>query len=105
MDERLFNLILTIIPVICAVITYYVVPFIKAKIGNENLAQIKQWVDVAVRCAEMLFTGTGMGASKKEYVVNFLNDMLNKNKITITEEQLEVLIESAVKQMKIEESK
>jgi LL-H family phage holin len=60
---------------------------------------------MAVACAEMIFKEQGMGADKKEYVVNFLNDMFNKNKIVITEEQINILVESAVKEMKMNENK
>ena len=100
MDERLFNVILALIPVLGAIVTYFVVPYIKTVIGNEKLAQYKEWVALAVKCAEMIFTEKGMGSSKKEYVVNFLNDLLNSKKVVITEEQLNVLIEAAVLELK-----
>ena len=99
MDERLFNVILAIIPVLGAIVTYFVVPYIKTVIGNEKLAQYKEWAALAVKCAEMIFTEKGMGASKKEYVINFLNNMFNKKKVIITKEQLDVLIESAVQEL------
>jgi hypothetical protein len=44
-----------------------------------------------------------MGETKKEYVVNFLNEMFNKNKVIIAKEQIEILIESAVHSMKSNE--
>ena len=53
----------------------------------------------------MLFKEQGMGGTKKEYVVNFLNEMFNKNKTVITSEQIEVLVESAVKELKLSENK
>lgn len=103
MDERIFELILTIISVLGTIITIFIIPYIKEKIGNEKLAKYEYWVEMAVRAAEMLFTESGSGAEKKEYVINFLTDMFNKNKINITKEQMEILIEAAVKQLKIEE--
>lgn len=103
MDERLFQIILTIIPVLGAIITRFIIPFIKEKIGSEKLAKYEYWADLAVKAAEMLWTESGCGADKKQYVVDFLNDMFNKNKIVITEQQIEILVESAVKQMKLEE--
>lgn len=103
MNERIFELVLTIIPVLGTIITVFIVPYIKEKIGNEKLAKYEYWVEMAVRAAEMLFNESGLGAEKKEYVVNFLTDMFNKNKINITKEQMEILIEAAVKQLKLEE--
>ena len=51
MDKRLFEVILTLIPVLCTILTIYIIPFIKAKIGNENLATYEYWADLAVKTA------------------------------------------------------
>ena len=104
MDERLFQIILAVIPVLGTVLTVYIIPIIKSKIGNENLAKYEYWASLAVKAAEMLWVETGHGEDKKQYVVDFLNNMFNKNKIVITEQQIEILVESAVKQMKLEEN-
>lgn len=103
MDERIFELILAIIPVLGTVITVFIVPYIKEKIGNEKLTKYEYWAKTAVHAAEMLFTEKGTGAEKKTYVVEFLTNMFNKNKTNITKEQMEILIEAAVKQLKIDD--
>ena len=105
MNENIFNFVLTLIPVIGAIITYFIVPFIKSSISEKQLAQYKEWSKLAVKTAEMLWRETGHGEDKKAYVVSFLNDMFNKNKVVITEEQINILIESAVKEMKEIETK
>ena len=105
MDEKIFQIILASIPVFGAIITGFIIPFIKEKIGAEELAKYEYWASMAVKCAEMLFKEQGMGGTKKEYVVNFLNEMFNKNKTVITSEQIEVLVESAVKELKLSENK
>lgn len=99
MDERLFHIVLTILPVLGAVITYLVVPYLKANISAERLAQYKEWAALAVKCAEMVFTEKGMGSDKKAYVVDFLNKLFNRNKTVITEQQLNILVESAVHEL------
>lgn len=104
MNENWFNLILALIPVLGTIITGFIIPLIKEKIGSEKLAKYEEWATQAVQAAEMMFDGKGMGETKKEYVVNFLNNMFNKNKVVITEEQIEILVESAVKQMKLSEN-
>lgn len=103
MNEYVFEIILGIISIIGAILTGIVVPYIKEKIGNEKLKKYETWAAYAVRSAEMIFSGQGMGEDKKKYVVDFLNNMFNKNKVVITPEQIEVLLEAAVKNMKIEE--
>lgn len=100
MEENLFKIILSLIPVLGAIITYCIVPYIKANVDLTKLAQYKEWATLAVKTAEMLWKETGHGKDKKEYVVQFLNDMFNSKKVVITEEQLNILIESAVKEMK-----
>lgn len=105
MDERLFNVLITIIPVLGAIITYFIVPYLKTTIGTEMLDQYKEWTTLAVKCAEMLFAEKGMGVEKKAYVVDFLNKLFNKNKQVITEQQIEILIEAAVNEMNAERGK
>ena len=100
MNERIFDLILAIIPVLGVILTSFIIPYFKEQIGNEKLNKYQEWVSMAVMAAEMLFTGSGMGVEKKDYVVKFLTEQFNKNKVVITEEQMNILIESAVKQMK-----
>ena len=105
MDDRLFQIILTVIPVLGAILTVYIIPLIKEKIGNENLAKYEYWVNIAVKAAELIWVETGHGADKKQYVIDFMNKMFNSKKTVITEEQLNALIEAAVKQLKIDENK
>lgn len=104
MDERLFQIILLLIPILGTIVTSFIIPFIKEKIGTEKLAKYEYWASVAVKAAEMMWVESGCGKDKKKYVVDFLNDMFNKNKVVITEQQIEILVESAVKQMKLEEN-
>ena len=99
MDEKIFAIILAVIPVIGAIITAYVVPFIKNKIGTEQLNTISYWVGKSVEAAEILFNVPKSGEQKKAYVVDFINKMFNSKKTVITEEQIEVLLEAAVKEM------
>ena len=104
MNDILFQIVLGVISILGTILTGIIIPYIKEKIGNEKLAKYEYWASMAVECAEMIFKEQGMGETKKEYVVNFLNQMFNKNKVVITEEQIEILVESAVKQMKIQEN-
>ena len=118
MDEKIFQISLASIPVFGAIITGFIIPFIhhtrqsavglpfiKEKIGAEKLAKYEYWTSMAVKCAEMMFKEQGMGEAKKEYVVNFLNEMFNKNKVVITSKQIEILVEAAVKELKLSENK
>lgn len=75
-----------------AVITAFVIPWLKGKIDADKLEQIKLWVTVAVEAAEQLYNGTGRGEEKKAYVVKFLQE----KGFTIDPDSLDKLIEAAV---------
>ena len=55
------------------------------------------WVTVAVGAAEQIYKEKGQGKEKKEYVVEFLDSI----GVKLTIEELNVLIESAVKELNI----
>ena len=99
MNEGLFKIILSLIPVLGAIVTYFIIPFLKEKIGTEKLSQYKEWATLAVKAAEMLWTESGMGSDKKQFVIDYLSKMFNEKKVIITEEQMNVLIEAAVQEL------
>ena len=86
----------SIIALIAALISAFLIPYIKRKISAEKLAEIQEWVTVAVRAAEMIYTGTGRGAEKKQYVLEFLAE----KGYTLDIDSIENLIESAVLDLK-----
>lgn len=56
-----------------ALITAFVIPWLKRKIGSEKMSEFLKWVDIAVKAAEQLYS-TAEGDKKKLYVVQFLSD-------------------------------
>ena len=99
MMELVQMIIGLVITVIVALVSRYVIPQIKEKIGAEKFNKIVGYVSYAVNAAEQIYSGTGLGEQKKEFVLNFINEQLNKLNYSITEEELNILIESAVKSM------
>lgn len=81
-----------IIALVVAVITAFVIPWLKGKIDADKLEQIKLWVTVAVEATEQLYNGTGRGEEKKAYVVKFLQE----KGFTLDPDSLDKLIEAAV---------
>ena len=90
-----------VIPILGAIITYILVPFFKSKTTKQQRENIYFWVRVAVQAAEMIYREKGQGMLKKEYVVKFLTS----KGIGITTEELDVLIEAAVKELNIIQEK
>ena len=89
----LFEGVLTIL---FALVTMYVIPWIKTKVSAEELTEIIKWVKIAVQAAEMIYKESGMGEEKKTYVKTFLED----KGIKYDERQIDSLIESAVLELK-----
>ena len=59
---------------LAAVITAIVIPYIKSKTTTSQQAEINAWVKIAVTAAEQIYTGSGKGAEKKAYVLNWLRE-------------------------------
>lgn len=68
------------------------IPYLKAKVGQQNYEEIKMWVKIAVQAAEMIFQESGLGEKKKQYVLEFLQS----KGFTIDFDELDAMIESAV---------
>lgn len=92
----LTNIVSAVITLIIAVISTFLIPYLKTKVDEMKFENIKTWVKVAVEAAEMIYTGTGRGEEKKAYVVQYLNS----KGYTIDTESINNLIESAVLELK-----
>lgn len=80
-------------------ITGVVIPYIKAKLGAVNYERVVKWVTAAVHAAEILIKESGAGARKKEAVLQDMAAILRKYNIEVTPEELNIVIEDAVKEM------
>lgn len=76
---------------IAAIISVFVIPWIKSKAKNEDTTNFLRWVEIAVAAAEQLYESTD-GAAKKHYVLTYLRD----KGIAMDAEDIENAIEAAV---------
>lgn len=83
-----------IITLVSIIITYYLIPLIKAKVGEEKFTRGVELAKLAVKAAEQIF-GPGTGAQKFEYVVEYVS-----SKIDVDELTLKNMIEAAVLELK-----
>lgn len=95
------TIVKVIIPILGAILTYILVPFIKQKTSKEQRDEVYFWVTVVVQAAEMIYKEKGKGKDKKEFVLDFL---LSKG-INISTMELDTLIEAAVKELNIAQEK
>ena len=81
-----------VVAVVCAVVTCVLIPYIKSRTSAQQQAEINAWVKIAVSAAEQIYTGSGRGEEKKEYVVKWLRG----HGVTVDTEKLDAMIEAAV---------
>jgi len=72
MNIDLTTIINAIIALLAALVTYRLIPWIKAKTTNEQQAYIRALVKAGVYAAEQIYQTDGMGRMKMEYVKDFL---------------------------------
>ena len=93
MSNTTYQIFMLLISLIGVLLTGLVVPWLKLKIGNEKMKDIEKWVTVAVTAAEQM-KNAGLlppDQKKKDFVLKFIRD----KGITITDSELDALIEAA----------
>lgn len=99
-NEIFVKICVSIITILGALITTFVIPYIKSKIGQQNMNKIVEYAKIAVRCAEQIYTPE-QWKEKKQYVMDYLLNLVNnKLNIKITEEDLDVIVEGVVNEIK-----
>lgn len=91
MDENLFKIIQYVVFIIILVAARYLIPAIKTVLTNERYANLIDYAEKCINAAEKLVVGTG--EAKKDYVTELLKTWIKKTGISMTDEQISVLIE------------
>lgn len=60
-----------LISILALLVTAYLVPWLRLKIGEQKTEHLLQIIQIAVQAAEQYF-GSGSGAEKKAYVLDYL---------------------------------
>jgi len=97
--EVINELIKLIIPVISLILTAFVVPWIKSKISTEKLSELQKYTEIAVRCAEQIYTPEEW-KEKKIYVMNYITQKVNEIGIEATQEDINLMVEGIVNLVK-----
>lgn len=87
-----------VIALIAAVVSTFLIPWIKSKTTIQQREQLVSWAKIAVAAAEQMFKGYGRGDEKKQYVLDFLS----QNGFSVNEASVNAAIEAAVKQLNSE---
>lgn len=103
MSDIVFEALKLVIMVVVLVVARYLVPWIKTRLDADKVEVIASWAKNAVLKAQQVYSSK-TGTERKAIVTEFLKEILTAKNISLSDEQLDVLIEAAVKQMKIEEN-
>lgn len=99
MDEGLVKIILAVITLLGTIITGVIVPYYLSKTTAEKRKEIQAIVKTAVFAVEQLQESGLLKLPKREAVIQYIND----KGIKITEADLEMFLEAAVKELNLEQ--
>lgn len=94
MNDVTFMILKIVLSMAAALITVYVIPYLKELKNNEEYSALFDMVEVAVYAAEQTIK-TG-GADKKEAVMLYLTNWARAKGIEVSSEQINQLVEAAV---------
>lgn len=99
MSDATLQIVLALITLMGAIITYLIAPLLKSKLTKEQRDTVLFWTEIAVVAIEKHYEGEiGKGELKKEYVIEFLKNTLEIDKY-MSEEQLGVIIDTVVEEV------
>lgn len=102
MSEILFEVLRLVVLLAVFAVSCYLIPWIRGKIGQDRLDEITRWVNTAVLMAQQVYHAQ-TGAERKAIVIDLLKGILTAKNISISDNQLDLMIEAAVKAMKMQE--
>lgn len=97
MNFEITELLNAFIALLATVVTTFVIPWIKRKVGSEKMTEFLRWVDIGVMAAEQLYQSFEC-EEKKNYVV----ELLKKKGFKFTDAEVSAAIEGAVKRVHTE---
>ena len=100
MNSEIMKIILeAICGIIGVLITVYLIPWLKGMIGDDKFDLLIEYTAYAIRAAEQLYTPE-QWAEKKAYVLKYVEDKAQEIGVTLTDADIENLIEGLVNEIK-----
>jgi len=94
--EMVFKLVITLI---FFLVSTYLIPWLKSKIGEAKLNDIQKYAEWAVRSAEQLYTAEEW-EEKKIYAMNYMAEKISETGIELTVADINALVEATVNLIK-----
>lgn len=86
------TIIQAVITILVFVVSTFLLPWIRQKIGDGKTEELLRWVGIFVRAAEQIYNESGMGVQKKAYVL----EKLQEKGYNLDLEAVDDMIEAAV---------
>lgn len=99
MNDIVFEVLKAAVYVIVAVAARYIIPAARNYITQSKYSFLGDLIVDAVFAYEQEIQGEKMGSKRKDFVSEYALRMANKYGINITPEQINIMIEAAVKAM------
>lgn len=100
MNDLVFKIIEVVIYALIAAMFRYLIPFITTQLRQSKYNLLADIINDAVYAVEQSIQGESMGDQRKTVVMQYAVEMCEKYRIPFTGEQINMLIEAAVKGMK-----
>lgn len=97
--ELITKLVESIVTVVIVIISAYVIPWLKNKVGEDKYATIIEFAEIVVRSAEKIYTPE-QWQEKKQYAVNLVIEKAKNIGIDLSVEEVNAIIEGAVQAVK-----
>jgi len=100
MEKIIYNLVMLVVMIVAALVSRYLIPILKSQIGAQNYDMIYSLVEDAVLMAQQVMEQEP-GEDRKKFVMRYALDRLEEYGLKVDEELISVMVEAAVKRMKL----
>lgn len=95
MNETLFEIFTYLFYILIAIVFRYLIPYVKLRLEDSKYVNVLDMIEKGINAAESIYKGmSGSGEQKKEFVMEFVMKYVEKHKIDISEDQVEILLEA-----------
>ena len=97
--ELITELTKALVSVVLIIVSAYVIPWLKNKVGEDKYATIIDFAEIVVRSAEKIYTPEEW-SKKKAYAVELVSEKAKSIGLNLSEEEINAIIEGAVQAVK-----
>lgn len=94
-SEMITEIIKAVLTIVSILVTAYVVPWLKQKVGEQKYTNFVDFVNKCVRAADQIYEPE-QWLDKKVYVVKLAHDYAQKLGISLDEAEIDAIIEALV---------